>query len=252
MKAERRGAKALNPLTVLFLIVALALAAVIFDYRVTLGMVLVMMLLAAVSGEGKAYVLLWLKSIFLMCAICFVFQVFFIPGKDIVWRFWVFSITSEGVHKAVTLCSRILGFGSAALLGIKLLYVNELMAVLEERGLSPVAAYVMLSTAKIIPQMAKKMSVILEAQKSRGIEMESNIWVRAKAFFPSVGPLLLNSIVSAEERAITLEARGFSAACKKTRLNEIPDTGMDKVIRILLTVSLILAIGGKLVWIVFA
>ena len=42
--------------------------------------------------------------------------------------------------------------------------------------------------------------------------------VRAKAFFPSVGPLILNSLVSAEERAITLEARAFSVPCKKTTL----------------------------------
>lgn len=252
MVVEKKGAKALNPLTLLFLITALALVSVIFDYRVTLVAVLIMIITAAASGEGKAYVLLWLKSIFLMSAICFIFQIFFIPGAEIIWRFWIFNITSEGVHMAVSLCSRILGFGSAALLGIKLLNVNELMAILEDRGLSPVASYVLLSTAKIIPQMAKKMNVILEAQKSRGIEMESNIWVRAKAFFPSVGPLILNSIVSAEERAITLEARGFSASCKKTRLKEIPDTRTDKVIRILLTVSLILAIGGKIAWIVFS
>lgn len=95
------------------------------------------------------------------------------------------------------------------------------------------------------------MNAILEAQKSRGIETDSNMLVRAKAFFPSVGPLLLNSLVNAEERAITLEARAFSAPCKKTRLKEINDTGVDKIIRVVLIVAIIASIGGKIVlWIV--
>ncbi len=148
-------------------------------------------------------------------------------------------------------CSKILGIGSAAILSVKILNLNKLMTVLEKKGVPPTASYVLMSTASIIPQMSKKMGTILEAQKSRGIEMESNLIVRAKAFFPSVGPLILNSIVSAEERAITLEARAFSAPCKKTTLHEIPDTGTDKAVRILAIAAVLAAIGGKIVlWIV--
>ena len=163
----------------------------------------------------------------------------------------IFPVTEEGVSKAIVLCSRILGVGSAILLGGKIIDMKKLMAVLEERGLSPSATYVLLSTTNIIPQMSKKMNAILDAQRSRGIETDSNVIVRAKAFFPSVGPLLLNSLVSAEERAITLEARAFSAPCKKTKLKEIADTAMDKGMRVVLIGVLILAIGGKIIlWIV--
>lgn len=95
------------------------------------------------------------------------------------------------------------------------------------------------------------MNAILDAQRSRGIETDSSLLVRAKAFFPSVGPLLLNALVSAEERAITLEARAFSAPCRKTKLREIADTPKDKILRIVLIGVLILAIGGRIIlWIV--
>lgn len=113
--------------------------------------------------------------------------------------------------------------------------------------MSPAATYVLLSTANIIPQMSKKMNAILDAQRSRGIETDSSLLVRAKAFFPSVGPLLLNALVSAEERAITLEARAFSAPCKKTKLREIADTSKDRTLRVVLIGVLILAIGGRIV-----
>ena len=227
MSEKQKGIKNLNPLTVLYLVM--------------------IMLLAAVSGEGKSYFLLWLKSIFLICVICFVLQSLFIPGEQIIWKVWVFSIKVESVQKAIILCSRILGIGSAILLGGKLIDIKKLMIVLEKKGMSSSVTYVLLSTTNIIPQMSKKMGAILEAQKSRGIETDSNMLVRAKAFFPSVGPLLLNSLVNAEERAITLEARAFSAPCKKTSLKNVIDTGRDKTLRIIFAVAMSVAIGGKIV-----
>lgn len=251
MEKERKGVKALNPLTALYLIVVLMIISVLFNYKVTLVTVAVMILLAVLSGEGISFVKIWLKSMVLICAICFILQSLFIPGEDILWRLWIFAVKREGVEKAIVLSSRILGAGSAILLGGKLVNIKNLMTVLEQRGMPSSVSYVLLSTTNIIPQMSKKMNVILDAQRSRGIETDSNMLVRAKAFFPAVSPLLLNSMVSAEERAITLEARAFSAPCKKTKLKPVEDTQRDRTLRVLLVLALILAVGGKIVlWIV--
>lgn len=248
MKERNRGAKLWNPLTILYMVILLAVGSAIFSPLVTIVTVVLMLGIATWCGEGMSYFKLWLKSIFLICVICFVFQSLFIPGEEIIWEFWVFSIKEESLAKAITLCSRILGIGSAIILAGRLLDIKDLTSVLEEKGMSSSATYVLLSTTNIIPQMSKKMNAILEAQKSRGIEMESNMLVRAKAFFPSVGPLILNSVVSAEERAITLEARAFSATCKKTKLNKINDTRMDKVLRVIFVVLVVVMIGGKIAW----
>lgn len=251
MQNNKEQKNILNPLTNLYIILALAIISVLFGYGAAIVCVLVMMGIAFTYRTGKEYLKLWVKTIFFVTVVCFIFQILFIPGDTVIWKLWVFSITQEGLDKAVSLGSKILGIGSAAILSVKILNLNKLMAVLEKKGVSPTVSYVLMSTASIIPQMNKKMGTILEAQKSRGIEMESNLIVRAKAFFPSVGPLILNSIVSAEERAITLEARAFSAPCKKTTLHEIPDTGTDKAVRILAIVAVVAAIGGKIVlWIV--
>ena len=251
MQNNKEQKNILNPLTNLYIILALAIISALFGNGTAIICVLIMLGIAFIYRTGKEYLKLWVKMIFFVTVVCFIFQILFIPGDTVIWKLWVFSITQEGLDKAVSLCSKILGIGSAAILSVKILNLNKLMAVLEKKGVSPTVSYVLMSTASIIPQMNKKMGTILEAQKSRGIEMESNLIVRAKAFFPSVGPLILNSIVSAEERAITLEARAFSAPCKKTTLHEIPDTGTDKAVRILAIAAVVAAIGGKIVlWIV--
>ena len=251
MQNNKEQKNILNPLTNLYIILALAIISALFGNGTAIICVLVMIGIAFTYRTGKEYLKLWVKMIFFVTVVCFIFQILFIPGDTVIWKLWVFSITQEGLDKAVSLCSKILGIGSAAILSVKILNLNKLMAVLEKKGVSPTVSYVLMSTASIIPQMNKKMGTILEAQKSRGIEMESNLIVRAKAFFPSGGPLILISIVSAEESAITLEARAFSAPCKKTTLHEIPDTGTDKAVRILAIAAVVAAIGGKIVlWIV--
>ena len=80
MVKERKGVRALNPLTILYMIIVLAVVAVLFDYRVTLLTVAVMILIAVISGVGAPYVKLWMKSMLLICIICFVLQSLFIPG----------------------------------------------------------------------------------------------------------------------------------------------------------------------------
>jgi energy-coupling factor transporter transmembrane protein EcfT len=52
--------------------------------------------------------------------------------------------------------------------------------------------------------------------------------------------------VEVEERAIAIEARGFTSTHVKTSLHDVPDTGADKMIRwfliVLVVVTLILKI----------
>jgi energy-coupling factor transport system permease protein len=59
---------------------------------------------------------------------------------------------------------------------------------------------------------------------------------------PLVGPLVFGSLVEVEERAIAIEARGFTSTRAKTFLREIPDTGTDRAIRWLLVGLVILTI----------
>lgn len=242
---------ALNPITKLYLMILLAIVSVLFDWKWAVGTVAVTIVFAKAAGKLSEFLRMWLKTIVLVSAFVFCMQALFLPGTDIWWRFWIFSVKGEGVRRAISLCSRILGAGTAIVLGIRLIDVDDLVISLEHRGVSPAATYVIRSTVNIIPQMNKKMIAIMDAQRSRGVETESNLWVRAKAFFPTVGPLILNSIVSTEERAITLEARAFSAKVPKTRLRQVADGLADRRLRTVFVCLLVLAAAGRVVlWIV--
>lgn len=137
MQNNKEQKNILNPLTNLYIILALAIISALFGNGTAIICVLIMFGIAFIYRTGKEYLKLWVKTIFFVTVVCFIFQILFIPGDTVIWKLWVFSITQEGLDKAVSLCSKILGIGSAAILSVKILNLNKLMAVLEKKGSIP-------------------------------------------------------------------------------------------------------------------
>jgi energy-coupling factor transporter transmembrane protein EcfT len=94
--------------------------------------------------------------------------------------------------------------------------------------------------------MQAKAQTIIAAQRSRGLDTESNFLRRASSLVPLVGPLVFGSLVEVEERAIAIEARGFTSTHPKTSLRDIPDTNVDRVIRWLLILLVVASIAFRI------
>jgi energy-coupling factor transport system permease protein len=136
---------------------------------------------------------------------------------------------------------------SAFTLFLMTTHPSELMSDLTRRGLPGQFAYVIISTLQILPQIQAKAQTIIAAQRSRGLDTQSSFLKRAGSIFPLVGPLVFGSLVEVEERAIAIEARGFTSTRVKTSLHEIPDSNLNKGLRWIL-VALVLAFLALRVW----
>ncbi len=99
---------------------------------------------------------------------------------------------------------------------------------MEQSGLHHKAAYVFLSTFKMIDVMRKNIFKIMDAQRARGVETEGNVFVRAKAFVPIIIPLVVNAMLEVGERALTLESKAFSVQCEKTIMIPATRNGYEK------------------------
>lgn len=115
---------------------------------------------------------------------------------------------------------------------------------LEQIGFSPRFGYMISSVFQIIPQMAGTMSTIMDAQRSRGMETEGSLLVRAKAFIPLIAPVVSSSLINTRERAIALEVRGFGSREKKTFLTDRRTRGRDKAFM----GAMCLLVAGSIVW----
>ncbi|MBV9788406.1 MAG: energy-coupling factor transporter transmembrane protein EcfT, partial [Chloroflexi bacterium] len=121
-----------------------------------------------------------------------------------------------------------------------------LMSGLVQKGMPPTLAYVIVTTLQIVPQMRERANLIVDAQRSRGLETQGSLLRRARALFPLIGPLVLGALLDVEERTLALESRAFSAPTPKTSLFELPDPAYERVLRWLILVGIVALIGLRL------
>jgi energy-coupling factor transporter transmembrane protein EcfT len=232
----------LHPMTklhfTLFVIVAVL---IIPSYLFAFASFPVLMIVAIIAGSGvfKEFIGIILKALLIMLILVFLMQLFYYPGETVIGEWGIFKWTAEGLQYGLILTSKILAIGSAFILFFRITEVKDFVKALEDIGLPPMGAYVVMSTLQIIPEMKRQANTIMEAQKTRGVETEGSMLVRAKAFIPTLTPLILSSIASTEERAITLESRAFSAPVKKTSLYKLSKGPADRILPIVFLLILV-------------
>ena len=189
-------------------------------------------------------------SLFFLTLIIFAVQGLMIPSNDIMAKFGFITVYKTGIITAVRLTSKIAALVSTITMLTLISKAKEFTVALEKKGLNPKAAFILLLSLQMIPEMKKQSDIIMDSQKARGVEMEGNVFVRFKALIPIFIPMVLSSIISTEERAITLESRGFSIGEKRTILHDIEETKNDKIMKIMLAIFIVLCIVWRVLWVI--
>lgn len=222
-----------NPMTKLIVCLCAALASIfIFNWRYAIAAIIVMFAFAFYAGIGKTYA----KA---MAGIGILLLVFTVVIRQIGVReinhTFLFSIFGwdwywESLNAALNIVGYMLGFAGALLIFFMTTPMRDIMYMLEKKGLRHEASYIMLSSMQSITDMKKSANTILESQKARGIETEGNLIVRAKAFFPTLGPIVLSAMSGTEEKTIAMEARAFSYEGKHTALRDLRPTTKGEIV----------------------
>lgn len=239
----------LNPLTKLTLAFTLIILA-FFGPGFWLPAILYVAALVPLSflgGVGREFLQTSFRLLLPLFAFLFVMQSLFYPGgKTVILELWIFSVKTEGVAFAFLTATRILVMVSSFLLLLLTTHPSALMNDLAQRGVPAALSYIITSTLQIIPQMQAKAATILDAQRSRGLDTQGSLIKRARSLLPLVGPLVFGSLVDVEERAIAIEARGFTLPIKKTSLIEHPDRGFERLLRWGMLLLMLLVIGYRI------
>jgi energy-coupling factor transport system permease protein len=237
----------LNPLTKLTLVFALIAASFLSVWWMAPALILPVFLMGFLGKVQREYLKVIARLILPTVGFMFVMQSLFLPiGDTILFRVSIFEVTAEAVRTAFLTVSRIFVMISSFTLLLLTTHPSELMTDLTRRGLPGQFAYVIISTLQVLPQMQAKAQTIISAQRSRGLDTESSFLRRVGSLLPLVGPLVFGSLAEVEERAIAIEARGFTSTRLKTALHEIPDPSSDKFIRWILVLLVLLSIALRL------
>ncbi len=239
----------LNPLTKIVLALSIIIISFISPWYWVSPLLLLIFIvpLCFIGSVYREFFRTALRLILPAAGFIFIMQALFQPvGETVIFKFWVLDVTEESLLFAFRVAMRITVMISSFTLLLMVTHPSELMRDLTRRGLPGQFAYVIISTLQILPQMQSKAQTIIAAQRSRGLDTESSFLRRASSLVPLVGPLVFGSLVEVEERAIAIEARGFTSTRPKTSLHEIPDSNTDKVIRWILLLLVIASLALRL------
>jgi energy-coupling factor transport system permease protein len=166
-------------------------------------------------------------------------QLFFTAGKSLIpVDLGPLNITREGVYQAV----RIGGQLSLFILFSSILTLTtspvELLRALEKLGLPlsrtriPVSdlCLAMLLCIRFLPILGQEAERIMEAQRARGIDLNSGTWRnRLEKFHGVFLPLLYNVMGRAEELATAMAVRGYGQHMEKQTLKQMRFSSLDRL-----------------------
>ncbi len=229
-------------LTVVLYIVALFLAKSFVTYLIMFG---VLAVAVAVSKVPLRSLVRGMKPVVFILVFTAVINVFYTPGDHVLVKFWVLTVTMEGVWNAFFMVVRILMLISCTFL---LTYTTSPILLTDgmEALMNPLKAIrvpvhelsMMMSIAlRFIPTLIEETDKIMSAQRARGADFDGgNLIQRAKALIPLLVPLFISAFRRADELAVAMECRCYHGGEGRTRMRQLQFKTSDMVVLVAMLV----------------
>lgn len=186
-----------------------------------------------------------IKAILPIIIITALLNVFYTDGGRVLIDWWIFTITTNGVYRAVFMALRIiLLILSSAVLSYSTSptsltgAIESLLKPLQYIGLGNAVhtmAMTMTIALRFIPTLIEETNKIMNAQKARGANLDSgNIIKRVKALLPILIPLLISSVRRAYELAEAMECRCYNGGKGRTKYRVMKYKSIDLTAAIIL------------------
>lgn len=214
-------------------IVALFLASSFISYAI---MAALLALSIAVSRVPLKSIMRGMKPVLFIAVFTALLNMFYTPGTHVLFSFWIFTLTAEGLVRAFFMVLRIMMLVSGTFL---LTYTTSPILLTDglESLMSPLKvlrvpvhelAMMMSIALRMIPTLIEETDKIMAAQKARGADFESgNLIQRAKALIPILVPLFVSAFRRADELATAMECRCYHGGEGRTRLRQLKFAGRD-------------------------
>lgn len=201
----------MNPVTKLFFAFVICICCFISSNAYFLiGLLLLDVVIGLMCGIQKRTFTL-LKGLVKISIFLFILQVLCIRSGNIVYEYNFIKITDNGIMNAFRLVMRLSCATLPLALMLSVTKLGDLSNSLVEKLHIPFKyAFTMTTAIRFIPVFASEMAGIMEAQTSRGIELDTkNPFKKVALILPLCAPLLVSSVRKTQSLAIAADLRGF-------------------------------------------
>ena len=218
----------LDPRTKLIMLVVYIVTLFVASNWISYGLCLLFLVVTiAISTIPLKSIVRGMKPLLVILIFTGILNLFFTDGEKVLVKFWVITITLEGVIRAVFMVSRILMLITATFL---LTYTTSPISLTDglESLLSPLKvikvpvhelSMMMCIALRFIPTLIEETDKIMSAQKARGADFETgSLMQRVKALVPILVPLFISAFRRADELATAMECRCYQGGSGRTKM----------------------------------
>ena len=221
----------LDPRTKLISVVVYIVALFCAESWVSYGVMLAFLLAAiTISKIPPKSIVRGMKPLIVILIFTGVLNLFFTQEGEVIFHFWILTVTTGGLTRAVMMMARILMLITGTFL---LTYTTSPIALTDAMEILfgplkklkvPVheMSMMMSMALRFIPTLIEETDKIMSAQKARGADFETgNLFQRAKALLPLLVPLFVSAFRRADELAVAMECRCYHGEEGRTRMKQL-------------------------------
>ena len=216
-----------------------------------------------VSKVPLRFMLRGLKAVLFLLLFSVSFNIFLTRG-EVIFSFWIFTVTREGLFLALFMASRLVFLIVGSSIMTLTTTPNALTDGLEKSlgfmkkvGVPVHEISMMMSIAlRFIPILVEETDKIMKAQMARGADFESGgLVTKAKAMIPLLVSLFISAFRRATDLAMAMEARCYHGGEGRTKMKPLTYQTRDYIAYLLIFSYLAGGIGltvlyrfGRLPW----
>lgn len=211
----------LDPRTKMICVLMVFSICLCFNHPLYIASISLGITLIAISAEALQN--FWRLRFILTLLIVFsaVMWPFFVEGPTPLWSWGSLRVSQESFLYGIAMGLRLATFVGTGLIFLSTTRNEELTNGLIRMGCPYPIAFALSTALRLIPTFAGAGATIIQAQVSRGLDLESgNILSRIGKFIPQSVPLFIYAIRHTNLLAMALESRGFSPESKRTMYYE--------------------------------
>ena len=215
--------------------------------------------LIALSKVPLSHILKGLRFIWFLVILAVFFNLFFSDGT-ILWRWWIFRMSYEGIFRAIFFAVRLI----YVVVGASLLTYTTTPTTLTnglEKVFKPLdvihfpgheIAMMMSIALRFIPILTEEINKITKAQLARGADFDTGgLILKARGMIPIMVPLFVSAFRRATELATAMEARCYAGGTNRTKMFPLQYEKCDKIAYFVLLFYLLAIIALRIVLVHF-
>jgi energy-coupling factor transport system permease protein len=168
-------------------------------------------------------------------------------NKTVLFTWTKLTMTKGGLMLGLTFLIRLTNMVVLTIIILESTALDDFINLFIKLKFPHSLSFVITTAIRFVPELEKKRTQIGNAQKARGVDMDKGGWIRHfKVRISIMVPLIINSIIMADQLSMGLLNRGFGYKNNWTNLSELKMNPKDYLIVFICLIFLISGITVKI------